>query len=125
MPITHGGERGVDLARRASIENQQLQAQRARGFMPLALHARGFRKFRIHQHRNHHSIRNEFPQQAEPLAGDQVAEPAHSGDIAARRAVGERRRAPEHLSVDNRQTSVVRIKRKLAVRSVATPRASV
>src|SRR5262245_53336887 len=27
---------------------------------------------------------NEFVQQAEPLAGDQVAEPAHSGDIAAR-----------------------------------------
>src|SRR5262249_731570 len=36
-----------------------------------ALHARGFRKFRIQQHRNHRSIGDEFVQQVEPFAGDQ------------------------------------------------------
>src|SRR5215471_209755 len=52
--------------------------------MPFALHARGFRKLRIQQHRNHRGIRKEFVQQAEPFASDQVTEPAYSGDIAAR-----------------------------------------
>src|SRR6516164_3121149 len=52
--------------------------------MRFALHARGFRKLRIQQHRNHRGIGKEFVQQAEPFASDQGMEPAHSGDIAAR-----------------------------------------
>src|SRR5262249_17920796 len=82
--LPHGGKRGVDLARRAGIEVQQLLAEAARSLMRFALHARGFGKVRIKQLCDNRSVGNEFVQQPKPLAGEQVTEPAHSRDIAAR-----------------------------------------
>src|SRR5947208_1043703 len=81
--LVHRGERSVDLTRGAGIENQQLLPEAARSLTPFAFHARGFRKFRIDQQRDYCSIGNELVQQAQSLAGDQVTEPAHPGDIAA------------------------------------------
>src|SRR5262245_42321175 len=83
-PLPHGGEGGVDLARRAGIENEQLPAKGARGLQRVASRARGFRKFRIHQQRDHRSIGNELVQQPQRLACDLAVEPAHAGDVAAR-----------------------------------------
>src|SRR5207248_3976952 len=62
----------------------QLPGEGTRGLMRLALGARGFRKLRIDQQRDHGSIGNELEQQAEALAGDQGAEPARASDVTAR-----------------------------------------
>jgi hypothetical protein len=62
--LAHGGERSVDLARGAGIENEQLLPEAAGRLTPFDFHARGFREFRIRQERDQRSIRNEFVQQS-------------------------------------------------------------
>src|SRR5262249_58024219 len=43
--LTHGGESGIDLARRAGIESEQLETEGARSLLRVVSRALGFRKF--------------------------------------------------------------------------------
>src|SRR5262249_10988288 len=71
--LAHRGERSVDLARDAGIENEQLQPEAARSLTPFAFHTRGFRESRIDQQRDDCSIGNELVQQAQSLPVTRLA----------------------------------------------------
>src|SRR5205085_10367370 len=81
--MPHYSEGGIDLARCASLENQQLQAECARGFFCVVYRARRFWKIRVRQQSNNGSMGNKLMQKPQSLAAEHGIEPADPGNVAA------------------------------------------
>src|SRR5262245_57374420 len=76
------GKGGVDLARRAGMENKQFVAERACGLLRVACRARSFRKFRVRQQGDDRSVGKELVQQPQSLGAELSAEPAYPSHVA-------------------------------------------
>jgi hypothetical protein len=84
MQFDEGGERDVDLALGAGLQDRELHPLRTRRFLHVSDEALGSRVVRVHQQGDHPGLRNQLGKQLEPLGHHFELERAEAREVAAR-----------------------------------------